>query len=140
MKWSKVMKYALATTTAAGLLYAHGALAADKAAKKPATKVEAKADAGTANEASARVIKLEVTENGFEPSPIKLKKDEPVDLRVTRKTDKTCATELVMKDYNIDTELPLNQEVSIRFTPSKSGTLKYGCAMGQMISGRFVVE
>lgn len=87
-----------------------------------------------------RVIPLSVTEKGYEPTPITLKKDEPVKLVVTRKTDQTCATEIVMKDYGIDTPLPLNTPVEIAFTPNKTGTLTYGCAMGQMISGTFMVE
>jgi plastocyanin domain-containing protein len=87
-----------------------------------------------------RVVPLTVTEKGYEPSPITLKKDEPVKLVVTRKTEQTCATEIVMKDYGINTPLPLNTPVEIAFTPNKTGTLTYGCAMGQMISGTFMVE
>ncbi|HVG60053.1 MAG TPA: cupredoxin domain-containing protein [Hyalangium sp.] len=88
----------------------------------------------------SRIIPLSVTEKGYEPSPITLKKDEPVKLVVTRKTEQTCATEIVMKDYGINTPLPLNTPVEIAFTPNKTGTLTYGCAMGQMISGTFMVE
>ena len=33
-----------------------------------------------------------------------------------------------------------NEAVTLRFTPSKSGELRYGCAMGKMISGVFVVQ
>jgi plastocyanin domain-containing protein len=87
-----------------------------------------------------RVIPLSVTEKGYEPSPITLKKGEPVKLVVTRKTEQTCATEIVMKDYGINTPLPFNTPVEIAFTPDKTGTLTYGCAMGQMISGAFMVE
>ena len=87
-----------------------------------------------------RVIPLSVTEKGYEPTPITLTKDEPVKLVVTRTTDHTCATDLVMKDYGINTPLPLNQPVEIAFTPTKTGTLTYGCAMGQMVSGTFMVE
>ena len=36
--------------------------------------------------------------------------------------------------------LPLNERVLVRFTPDKSGELRYGCAMGQMISGVLTVE
>jgi plastocyanin domain-containing protein len=81
-----------------------------------------------------------VTEKGYEPTPITLNKDEPVKMVVTRTTEHTCANDLVMKDYGINTPLPLNQPVEIAFTPTKTGTLTYGCAMGQMISGTFMVE
>ncbi|XXF76646.1 cupredoxin domain-containing protein [Myxococcaceae bacterium GXIMD 01537] len=87
-----------------------------------------------------RLVDIAVTEAGYEPSPITLKKDEPVKLVVTRKTDHTCATEVVMEEYGIDTKLPLNTPVEIAFTPTKTGELRYGCAMGKMISGAFMVE
>lgn len=132
MNLTRILKYVL-TVTAAALLF-HGLSAQAGEKKAPPAKKEQPA------KTAERSIKLEVTEDGYVPSPIKLKKDEPVVLLVTRKTDKTCATELVMKDYNIKADLPLNQEVAIKFTPNKTGTLKYGCAMGQMIAGSFVVE
>ena len=49
----------------------------------------------------ARTVELTVTEKGFEPTPVKVKKGEPLELVVTRKTDKTCATAIVVKDYDI---------------------------------------
>jgi plastocyanin domain-containing protein len=87
-----------------------------------------------------RVVELSVTEKGYEPSPVTLTKGQPVKLVVTRKTDQTCATEVVMDGYDINTPLPLNQPVEIAFTPKESGQLVYGCAMGKMISGVFMVE
>ncbi|MCP3101062.1 cupredoxin domain-containing protein [Myxococcus sp. K15C18031901] len=91
-------------------------------------------------EGGVRVVELSVTEKGYEPSPVTLKKGEPVKLVVTRKTDQTCATEVVMDGYDINTPLPLNQPVEITFTPKESGKLVYGCAMGKMISGVFMVD
>jgi plastocyanin domain-containing protein len=86
------------------------------------------------------VIEIAVTEKGFEPSPIKVKKDEPLELIVTRKTDKTCAKEIVIDEEKIDAELPLNTPVKIALTPKKTGTIKYGCSMGKMISGQLIIE
>jgi plastocyanin domain-containing protein len=90
--------------------------------------------------AAEREVVLKVTTKGYEPSPLTLKKGEPVHLRVTRTTDRTCATEFVLDEHKLDVALPLDKEVSIRFTPGKTGTLKYGCGMDKMISGTFVVE
>lgn len=87
-----------------------------------------------------RVVELKVTEEGFEPSPISVKKGEPLVLKVTRVTDKTCATEILIDGTDINVPLPLNQPVEVRYTPSKSGQIRYGCAMGMMISGVLVVE
>ncbi len=88
----------------------------------------------------ARVIEMEVTEEGFVPSPVTVKQGEPVTLEITRKTAKTCATEIMIPDLDIEQELPLNETVSVTFTPQKTGELKYGCGMGQMIGGVIVVE
>jgi plastocyanin domain-containing protein len=87
-----------------------------------------------------RVVEIKVTDNGFEPDPITLKRGEPVLLKVTRTTDNTCATDFVLDEHHINQKLPLNETVSIRFTPDKGGELKYGCAMGKMVGGRFVIE
>lgn len=86
-----------------------------------------------------RVVELTVTKQGFTPKEVKLKKDEPVKLVITRKVEKTCATEIVIKDQDIRRDLPLNQPVEITFTPKKAGTIRYGCAM-DMITGVLAVE
>src|SRR3954467_10165830 len=88
---------------------------------------------------AARTIELAVTNKGFEPEKIEVKKGEPVHLVVTRKTEATCATEIVIKDLGIKKDLPLNKPVSIDFTPQKSGRLQYACAM-DMIGGALLVQ
>jgi plastocyanin domain-containing protein len=88
---------------------------------------------------AARTIDLAVTEKGFEPSKIEVKKGESLHLVVTRKTDATCAKELVIQDQGIRKELPLNKPVSIDFTPQKTGEVRYACGMG-MIEGVLLVQ
>lgn len=89
---------------------------------------------------SVNTIAMAVTEEGFEPANLTLRKGQPVNLVVTRKTDQTCATEIVIDEYNVHAELPLNQPVSVKFTPTQSGELKYGCGMDKMIGGVLRVE
>jgi len=93
-----------------------------------------------AKPASARTIELKVTEDGFQPGNLTLKKDEPVKLVVTRITDATCATELLIADTEIKAELPLNKAVEIAYTPTKAGQVKFGCAMDMMVGGVLLVE
>lgn len=100
---------------------------------KPAA-VDAKPTAG------ARVVELKVTEDGFVPGNVTLKKDEPVKFVVTRITDATCATELLISGTDIKAELPLNKPVEIAWTPTKAGQVKFGCAMDMMVSGMLLVE
>ncbi len=94
----------------------------------------------TAKAAQAQEVKMAVTDEGFEPANVKVKKGQPVTLAITRKTDATCATEIVIDEHDVNTKLPLNKEVKVTFTPNKSGQLKYGCAMGKMIGGVITVE
>ena len=85
-----------------------------------------------------RTIEMKVTENGFEPSKVKVKKGEKVRFVITRLTDRTCATEIVVKDHGINQPLPLNKAVTVEFTPTKSGEVKYACGMGHITGVVFV--
>ena len=84
-------------------------------------------------------LELAVTERGFEPSEVQAKKGIPLTLVVTRKTDATCAKEIVIADQNIRKDLPLNQAVELTFTPGNSGEMRYVCGM-DMIAGKIVVQ
>jgi plastocyanin domain-containing protein len=81
-----------------------------------------------------RVVDMQVTDAGFVPSQVKVQKGQKTRLVITRKTDRTCATEIVIKDYGINTPLPLNKTVTVELTPKASGEIKYACAMN-MIGG-----
>lgn len=139
--FSKLIKPLLALALSA-LVLSQGACAKEPkpAEQKPAGQAPAAAAEARKPSEGPRTVTLSVTEKGYEPSPLQLKQGEPVKLVVTRTTDQTCATEIVMKEYGINTPLPLNTPVEIAFTPNKTGTLTYGCAMNQMISGVFLVE
>jgi plastocyanin domain-containing protein len=89
--------------------------------------------------AGPRTIAIAVTEQGFVPAEITLRAGEPVTLLVTRKTDATCAKEIVIGDGKIRHDLPLNQEVRIPFTPDRTGDVRYACGM-DMIAGTMKVE
>ena len=84
-------------------------------------------------------IPVTVTSQGFEPSEIKVKRGEKVRLVVTRKVQRTCATEIVMKDLNVEKPLPLDQPVAVDLAPSKPGEHRFSCAM-DMIAGKLIVE
>ena len=85
------------------------------------------------------VVAIAVTEDGFVPQEVHVAAGQPVTLAVTRKTDKTCATELVLKEYDINQKLPLNETVQIHFTPKQAGRLGYACGM-DMYKGTIVVD
>lgn len=116
---------------------AFGLAYAAEPAKAPAKAEPSKAEA---KKAEPRKVEITVTDDGFVPTPIKVKKGEPLKLLVTRKTDATCANRLVLDEGKIDAELPLNKTVELAFTPTKAGQIKYGCQMGKMISAVLIVE
>ena len=91
------------------------------------------------SEKAPQTVKLVVSDRGFVPAQITVKKGAPVTLLVTREIEVTCATELVIQGAGIHKELPLHQEVRVTFTPDKKGTLRYACPM-DMITGSIRVE
>ena len=86
-----------------------------------------------------QVVSIDVTAKGFVPAKIQVKAGAPVKLVVTRKTDQTCARDIVIKNFNISKPLPLDQPVEVRFTPTKSGQIRYACAMN-MVAGLIIVD
>lgn len=85
-----------------------------------------------------RVFEMKVTHDGFVPDKVKVKKGEKTRFVITRVTDKTCATEIVIKDHAINQPLPLNKTVTVEFTPAKSGETRYACAMGHITGVIFI--
>jgi plastocyanin domain-containing protein len=100
-------------------------------ARRPAT--------APADKNGMRTVEVTVTSKGFEPADVKVKAGHPVRLVVTRKTDKTCAKEIILDDLGINQPLPLDTPVTVEFTPSESGTLRYACAMDH-ISGLVTIQ
>src|SRR5215475_6249008 len=91
-----------------------------------------------APQSEAQTATVEVTDKGFEPSSLKLKADAPAKVTFVRKTDATCAKVVMIKEYNINRKLPLNEPVTVEFTPHK-GEFTFACGM-DMIKGKLVVE
>lgn len=86
-----------------------------------------------------RTVEIAVTSDGFVPPEIRARRGQPLKLVVTRKTERTCATEIVMKDFGVNRPLPLNQPVVVTITPKKAGEYRYACGM-DMIAGVLKVE
>lgn len=88
---------------------------------------------------ASQYIKLDVTEKGFTPSEIKAKSGSHVFLKVTRKTDVTCATQIKVEDKKQKIDLPLNKEVTIDLGTPKKGEIRFACGM-DMLTGHIIVE
>lgn len=108
---------------------------------KEASPPKEQPKAGAEPTAGQRVA-VSVTENGFEPSDIRVTKGQPITFVFERKTDATCAKEVIIHvdDGNkIEKQLPLNEPVEVAVTFPKSGDITYACAM-DMVKGSIHVQ
>lgn len=98
----------------------------------------------TPKAAYSRRVEVSVTQEGFVPARIPAKAGEQLTLVITRKTEQTCATEILFAgqvgDAGVKTDLPLNKAVEVVYTPKAGGLVKFGCAMGMMVGGVLEVE
>ena len=74
-------------------------------------------------------VRISVTDEGFVPALVEIPKNEAVTLVVTRKTDQTCATEMIFAESGAKYELPKDQVVRIELPAGQPDTLHYACAM-----------
>jgi plastocyanin domain-containing protein len=82
---------------------------------------------------------VDLTERGYEPSSIRLRRGIPARVTFTRKVSATCATEVLLADYSIRRALPLGEPVVVEFTPQKTGEFTFSCGMG-MLRGTVIVK
>jgi plastocyanin len=98
-------------------------------------------DHGAARPVKRRVA-ITISAKGFGPDKIKVKKGESVTLAFTRKTDKTCAKQVILQlggGKSVEKELPLDKTVVIEATFETAGELRYACSM-DMYTGVVVVQ
>ena len=89
--------------------------------------------------AKDQIVDLQVTEKGFEPNSVDVKPGVPVVLKVIRKTDSTCATQIKIKSKNIEKNLPLNKPVTIALGKLDKGEVRFACGM-DMVTGNIIVK
>jgi plastocyanin domain-containing protein len=85
-----------------------------------------------------RTVEITVTEAGFQPSSVTVKKGERIRLVVKRLTDKTSAQEFVLDEFLVWQRLPLNQAVTETFVAGRTGEFPFRCQDGT-VSGLFKV-
>ena len=106
-----------------------------------AAEPPAKGSSSPSNAAAVRTVEIKVTEAGFEPREIKVKKGEPTKLVFTRKTDQTCITAIDIPDEKVAKfELPLNKPVALTITPKKAGVEAFHCSAMGMGNGKIIVQ
>ena len=94
---------------------------------------------GGGKEGGTKEIQIAVTDKGFEPKEIQVKRGDEVTLVITRRTDQTCATEIVVAGRSFRAALPLNQPVRVALGTVDAGGVKFACGMG-MLEGAVIVR
>jgi plastocyanin domain-containing protein len=84
-------------------------------------------------------VAVTVGVNGFDPWRIDARSGRPLVLVITRTTDDTCATEIVIPGAGLNVPLPLGKPVRVELTPQKAGKLRFSCGM-RMFQGEIDVE
>ena len=89
--------------------------------------------------ATVQAVTVSVTDKAFQPDRINLKRGIPARLTFVREVEETCATSVVIPEFNIKKDLPLKEPVILEFTPTKAGVFDFTCGM-KMLSGKIVVR
>jgi len=82
---------------------------------------------------------VKITQRGFEPVSLRLRRGVQARITFLRITEQTCATEIVLRDFGVRRDLPLNQPVVVTLTPSKKGEFSFTCGMN-MMRGKLIVQ
>jgi plastocyanin domain-containing protein len=89
--------------------------------------------------AHPKTVRVTVNKNGFTPSTIEVEKGYPLTLIFRRATKEGCGNKVVFPSLNISRNLPVGKNVTVKFTPDKTGDISFTCGMG-MMRGSIVVE
>ena len=95
--------------------------------------------AHSSQQAVGPVVSIAITDAGFEPPLAVIPAGQPATIEFTRKTDQTCATEVVFGPQALHRRLPLNRAVRIPVTAAAGDTVHYACGMG-MYQGTLVAQ
>jgi len=79
-----------------------------------------------------------IVEGGYNPSQIVIKNNQTTTLNFIRKDNNPCLEEVVLSEFKIRKILPLNEKVSFKITPQKTGEFPFSCGMG-MFHGKIIV-
>lgn len=90
------------------------------------------------SDAQSQTVVMQVSDRGYSPDRIVLKKDIPVVWDIRGSDSLGCASAIVVPKLNIRQNLAAGSNI-IRFTPTESGSIPFSCSMG-MVRGTFIVE
>ncbi|WP_413300653.1 cupredoxin domain-containing protein [Bacillus sp. 1P10SD] len=116
--------------------------------KSETAQTEAKMETGTQKMAKTEVdvtkesspkVKMLVTETGYTPNVIRVKKGIPVVLEINNPLEDSCLSTFKIPDFDLnDVNLKVGT-TNLTFTPEKSGEFTFSCGM-EMFKGTIIVE
>ncbi|MGH9937598.1 MAG: efflux RND transporter periplasmic adaptor subunit, partial [Blastocatellia bacterium] len=108
------------TPSAAPTQAAAGQAQVDQAGTKPAQSSQS-------GQGRTQSVTVTLGDKGYQPDSFTLRKGVPARVTFIRTVEATCGSEVVLSEYNIKRELPLNQPVVVEFIPAKTGEFKFAC-------------
>jgi uncharacterized protein len=75
-------------------------------------------------------VTISISNNGYQPSRLRVKSGQPVKLILQSKDTYSCALAFVFKEFGINTFLEANDTKVFTFTPNKPGKYQFTCSMG----------
>ncbi len=90
------------------------------------------------NPGEEQIVEMSVTNRGFEPSSLKIKKGVPVKWVVKGVQVSGCTSKIIIPSLSIAKNI-ISGENIISFVPSDSREIPFSCGMG-MVRGKFIVE
>lgn len=76
---------------------------------------------------------------GYSPEVVSLPVGKTTKINFIRTDPTECLSEVVIPDFKIKKELPLNQKVTVEITPERKGEFGFTCSMN-MYRGKIVVK
>lgn len=80
-----------------------------------------------------------IVEGGYSPNIISIPKGKTTKITFIRKDPNDCLEEVVLGDFKVKKQLPLNEKVTVELTPNKTGEFGYSCGMN-MYHGKIIVK
>ena len=76
---------------------------------------------------------------GYSPEIISIPRGKTTKINFIRTDPTDCLNEVILADFKIKRELPLNQKVTVEITPKEKGEFKFTCGMN-MYHGKIIVR
>lgn len=96
--------------------------------------------AGATLEDGYQVVRITVTDMGYEPARIRLQAGVPARLIFHQESSSACAAQVQIPALGIEpVDLPQGEETVIEFTPEEEGRFSFACGM-LMMGGSILVE